>query len=74
MSRQVLPQPPSPTTTNFLEKAGGAETLALVAAVASEKSAVSEVMFVLIVPLLVLVLWFRVGFLLGMSEPCGGEL
>ena len=55
MRRHVFPQPPSPTTTSFLEYAGGWVML-----VAAERALV-EVLIVLTVPLLVRVLSRRLG-------------
>lgn len=54
MSRQVLPHPPSPTTTNFYEYAGG-----WVMIVASDILSVDTLVFVLADPLLALMLWLR---------------
>ena len=63
MRRHVFPQPPSPTTTNFLEYEGVCEKVVM--AVSSETPVEEKV---LMVPLLPLVLCCRVGFLLGDLE------
>lgn len=62
--RQVLPLPPSPTTTNFFEYAGGTVT-----SVAADSAAVDRLMVELIVPLLPCELDGRTGFL-RISEFC----
>lgn len=67
MSKQVLPQPPSPTTTIFFEKAGIWD--ALVAAVVSEPATSDADDMVLTVPLLVRMLWCLAGLRRGDREP-----
>lgn len=57
MSRHVLPQPPSPTTTIFLEYVGGSVTC-----VAADSRPEAELMVVLTVPSLDLVRWLRRGW------------
>lgn len=59
-----MPQPPSPTTTNFLEYEGG-----WVMFVASETRSVELAAVVLIVPSLFLVLCCLTGLRLGETEP-----
>lgn len=62
MSRHVLPQPPSPTTTSFLEYCGGSVMLV---------SRVAVVAYELTVPLLCRSLGVRTGLRMGVTDEAG---